>query len=82
MIDEKLVKEHREKIAQTLTQCIYRMSQKADGELLPFMREQNKSLIEWLEDEQRWLAVIAGEKVEPKQIHAEAVLVGTLGGSS
>jgi hypothetical protein len=70
-----LVLQHRDKIRQCLQECIERMLQTPDHELLSFMREQNASLIEWLDDEARWLAIIAGEKVEPKQHKVYAIML-------
>lgn len=72
-----LVHAHREKIANTLFACIKSLLLTPDELLLGYMREQNSSLIEWLDDENRLLAAAAGEEVAPKVHHVHAVLTGT-----
>ncbi len=79
---QDLVLQHRDKIRNVLQECIERMWQTPDHELLKFMREQNKALIDWLEDEDRWLAVINGEKVEPRAHQVHAIMLPAGGGGS
>ena len=74
--------QHREKIQTVLQECIERMYQTPSHELLKFMREQNAALIDWLDDENRWLAVIAGEKVEPRVHQVHAIMLPAGGGGS
>lgn len=73
---------HRDKLITTLHECIERLLQTPPEDLRDFMRGQNSALAEWLTEENRLLAYIAGEKVEPKTLHAEAILVGVVGGGA
>jgi hypothetical protein len=76
MNGQDLLYAHRDKIADTLFACIKRLLLTSDEQLLSYMREQNNSLIEWLDDENRLLAAAAGEDVPPKVHQVQAVLVG------
>jgi len=76
------IMQHREKIIITLQECIERLMQTPEPELPAYMREQNAALIDWLDDENRLLAALAGEKVEPKQHVAHAILLPSFGGGS
>ncbi len=82
MNGQDLLHAHRDKIADTLFACIKRVLLTPDERLLAYMREQNKSLIEWLDDENRLLAAAAGEVVPPKVHEVHAVLVGMGGGGT
>lgn len=80
MVNGDLLHAHRDKIVDTLFACIKRVLLTDDHQLLAYMREQNNSLIEWLDDENRLLAAAAGEEVEPKVHKVHAVLTGFGGG--
>lgn len=70
------IKDHRDKIAQTLFDFIRNLDQTSDAELHVHMRARNLKLLEWLQEEDRLLRYLAGEQVEPKQHSVEVVLKG------
>ena len=78
----QLVLLHRDKLINTLHECIERLLQTPPNELRDFMRGQNSALADWLTEENRLLAHIAGEQVEPKTLYAEAIVVGVVGGGA
>jgi hypothetical protein len=72
--------EHRDKTAIELFTFIRTMDQTPTEALFDALRARNFALIEYLLEEERLLAHIAGETVEPKAHHIEARLVGRFGG--
>jgi hypothetical protein len=82
MNGKDLLNLHREKIADTLFACVKRLYLTPDEALMAYMREQNNSLIEWLDEENRLLRAAAGEEVEPKAHQVQASLVGFGGGGT
>jgi hypothetical protein len=74
------IHDHRDQIADAMFACMKRMWITPDDRLLAYMREQNKSLIDWLDERNRLLAAEAGEQVEPKAHQVHAVLTGSIGG--
>lgn len=70
------IKDHRDKIAQTLFDFIRNLDQTPDEELHVHMRARNLKLLEWLQEEDRLLRYLAGEPVEPKEHSVEVVLQG------
>ena len=70
------IKDHRDKIAQTLFDFIRDLDQTPDGVLHLHMRARNLKLMAWLTEEDRLLRYLAGEPVEPVAHDVQVVLQG------
>jgi hypothetical protein len=77
---QEQIRDHRDKIAQTLFDFIRNLDQTPDAVLHEHMRNRNKKLLDWLQEEERLLAYLNGEPVEPKAHSVEVVLKGIVGG--
>ncbi len=75
-MDLQVLDNHIHEIQVVIRDYNARCTGKQGAELLALRREMNRAIVDLLGDQARAMAFMAGEKIEPKTVFAEAIIVG------